>query len=325
MSATSQKRWTWAVVDSVRDAATGVREIALRYATAVPGADPGSHIDVRTAGNDIAGVRSYSIVRVADRRHVLVLGVNRADRSRGGSARMHSLRAGDRLATTQPLNNFDFATGGRPVRFLAGGIGITALYGMAARARSVGDDYTLTYVGRERDRMAFLADLEILHRDRMHVHCDDRSGRFDVAGWVRSVPRGAVAYLCGPLRLMDAVREAWRSDGRHSRDLRLETFGASGRFANQAFTVRVPAHGVDLEVPAERSILEALEDAGLDMMFDCRKGECGLCQVKVLGHRGEVDHRDVFLDAAQHDAARLLCTCVTRLSGPGAEVTLELP
>ena len=46
-------------------------------------------------------------------------------------------------------------------------------------------------------------------------------------------------------------------------------------------------------------MLEALEDAGVDMMFDCRKGECGLCEVRILELDGAIDHRDVFYSERQ--------------------------
>ena len=49
-------------------------------------------------------------------------------------------------------------------------------------------------------------------------------------------------------------------------------------------------------------MLEALEDAGADMMFDCRKGECGLCEVRILELVGAVDHRDVFYSTRQKNA-----------------------
>ncbi|HEY5878067.1 MAG TPA: 2Fe-2S iron-sulfur cluster binding domain-containing protein, partial [Nakamurella sp.] len=60
------------------------------------------------------------------------------------------------------------------------------------------------------------------------------------------------------------------------------------------------------------TILEALTDAGADLMFDCRKGECGLCTVNVLQVDGVLDHRDVFLIDGQRAAGRKLCTCVSR-------------
>ena len=46
-------------------------------------------------------------------------------------------------------------------------------------------------------------------------------------------------------------------------------------------------------------MLEALTRAGADLMYDCRKGECGLCLLDVDAVDGVLDHRDVFLSAAQ--------------------------
>ena len=47
------------------------------------------------------------------------------------------------------------------------------------------------------------------------------------------------------------------------------------------------------------------------MMFDCRKGECGLCLVDIQHIDGVIDHRDVFLSERQHRGTKL-CTCVSR-------------
>jgi vanillate O-demethylase ferredoxin subunit len=48
------------------------------------------------------------------------------------------------------------------------------------------------------------------------------------------------------------------------------------------------------------------------MMFDCRKGECGLCQVDITDFDGVIDHRDVFLSEKQRQLGKKLCTCVSR-------------
>jgi vanillate O-demethylase ferredoxin subunit len=67
-------------------------------------------------------------------------------------------------------------------------------------------------------------------------------------------------------------------------------------------------------------MLEALEDAGADMMFDCRKGECGLCEVRILQLEGTVDHRDVFYSERQQRAREKMCCCVSRaVTDPAAE------
>ncbi|MFF1834386.1 2Fe-2S iron-sulfur cluster-binding protein [Streptomyces sp. NPDC058231] len=76
--------------------------------------------------------------------------------------------------------------------------------------------------------------------------------------------------------------------------------------------VSVPALGVEATVGAGQSMLEALEEAGVDVMSDCRKGECDLCQVKVLGLQGRVDHRDVFFSDEQKTDTGKMCVCVSR-------------
>ena len=45
-------------------------------------------------------------------------------------------------------------------------------------------------------------------------------------------------------------------------------------------------------------------------MWDCRKGECGLCEMAVVGIEGRLDHRDVFLSDAQKADGRRVCLCV---------------
>jgi ferredoxin len=76
-------------------------------------------------------------------------------------------------------------------------------------------------------------------------------------------------------------------------------------------------------------MLEALTRAGVDLMYDCRKGECGLCLLDVECVEGVLDHRDVFLSAAQKAGGRSLSTCVSRVvasgSSPTPAVSLSLP
>ena len=94
--------------------------------------------------------------------------------------------------------------------------------------------------------------------------------------------------------------------------------------------MEVPGQGLRTTVPVGTSLLDALAEAGADTMADCRRGECGLCEVRVLACSGVLDHRDVFLSADQHATGRTLCTCVSRVvapvggAGPGVLV-LDLP
>jgi vanillate O-demethylase ferredoxin subunit len=111
---------------------------------------------------------------------------------------------------------------------------------------------------------------------------------------------------------MDAVRREWKQAGRSQADLRFETFGSSGRFAPEPFKVKVSDQDIEVLVADDKSMLQALREAGVDIMFDCLRGECGLCVVEVTHTEGELDHRDVFLSEAEKYSGRKLCTCVSR-------------
>ena len=136
------------------------------------------------AGSD---VRSYSVVDSSDDGGLLTISVLRVPQSRGGSAYMHGLAAGAELPVTQPLQNFPLRVGAPRYLLLAGGIGITAVSEMARVLRTVGADYTLVYVGRGRERMAYVVELAELHGDRLVLHVDAEGTPLDVAGLVLSL------------------------------------------------------------------------------------------------------------------------------------------
>ena len=127
--------------------------------------------------------------------------------------------------------------------------------------------------------------------------------------------------MCGPLRLREAAQRAWRAAGRPAERLRFETFASGGRFAPEPFLVRIRHDPREVLVPENRTMLDALRDAGVEVMWDCLRGECGLCAVGVLEVEGELDHRDVFLSEEQRAQATQICTCVSR--AVGGSITID--
>ena len=87
------------------------------------------------------------------------------------------------------------------------------------------------------------------------------------------------------------------------------------------FVVRIPRLGKEIAVDANETMLEALEEANVGMIFDCRRGECGLCALPILAVDGIVDHRDVFFSDDEKAADAKLCTCVSRVYG--ASITVD--
>jgi vanillate O-demethylase ferredoxin subunit len=313
--------WTTATVTRVTARTPTVHEIELRLDGDAPPYSPGSHVDVRVQLGPRQETRSYSLVGLPDPR-ALHIAVKRIDDGRGGSKYMHTLAEGARVAVAAPENHFELDFGSAQTLLVAGGIGVTPLVGMAQWLAARGADVAMRFAARSDDELAFLPELQAALGARLRTFVSARGQRIDFAAEFAGLGPAAQVYLCGPVPMLEAARAAWVSAGRAPVDLRYETFGGSGRFAAQPFRVRVPRHGVDIVVPAGATVLDALEAAGVDVLWDCRRGECGLCAMDVLAVQGELDHRDVFLSTEQKRAGRKFCACVSRAAGAGA--TLEL-
>ena len=63
-----------------------------------------------------------------------------------------------------------------------------------------------------------------------------------------------------------------------------------------------------IEVPADRSILEALRAAGEATVSSCESGTCGTCKCTLV--EGDVDHRDMVL--LDEEKADRIMICVSR-------------
>src|ERR671929_1618847 len=208
MGATTHKRWRKARVLDVCEVAQHVRQVVLEPELLEAPAPPGSHIDIGVYVNGRADIRSYSVVGMGAYGTEIILGVQLARQSRGGSAYMHALRRGQEVSITQPLQNFPLNYGRTGYVLAAGGIGITALAAMGKALKARGADYRFVYGARSRDLMAFVDELAAEHGDRMDLRVDDEGNSLDVAELADSVPEGGELYVCGPTPMLDAIKAA---------------------------------------------------------------------------------------------------------------------
>ena len=275
---------------------------------------PGSHINVTVQIGERPDVRSYSIVGPCTD-GIYRIAVKLLGDSRGGSAYMWSLKPGAQLTTSTPGNHFDLGRGRPEYLLLAGGIGITPIYTMAIALADIHAEFRMLYACRRREDAALADELRERIGDRLQMYVDEDGGRVDLESEIARLAPGGELYVCGPIGMLEAAKRVWQQSGRPVDQLRFETFGNSGRFASQPFKVNIPRLNLVVDVPQNQTMLDALEAAGVGMISDCRRGECGLCALHILEVDGIVDHRDVFFSDEEKAANTKLCTCVSRVAG----------
>ena len=282
----------------------------------LPAWEPGAHLDLRLPD---AMSRQYSLCGDPADRSRYRLGVLREESGRGGSAYVHDvLRPGDHVDYAGPRNHFRLEPAGSYV-FVAGGIGITPILPMLAEATAAGAAWTLLYGGRTAASMAFTGELAG-YGDRVTLWPQDTHGLLDLDALLETPRADTLVYACGPAPLLAAVEArvaaAWPAGA-----LRLERFAApvverdpaAEQAVGHAVELVLADSGRTVLVPPDRSILDVLDEEGVEVLSDCREGICGTCEVKVI--EGEVDHRDHVLSAPERRANSCMMVCVSRACG----------
>lgn len=304
--------WEACRVVAVQDLTPTVREFLLRPDSGIsPRWLEGAHLQIQLQVGDAAQMRHYSLVGQCDGEHFRIA-VKRMDGGRGGSKAMWALQIGDLLTVSGPHNHFALERNAPAYLLIAGGIGITPLVGMAQALMKKGASVKMLYGARSVDELAYAEVLRTALGEKLHTYVGSSP---DFAAEIAALPPKAQLYTCGPVPMLETIRAVWLADGRRLAELRFETFGSAGSADAQPFRVRINRHGLDIAVPANMTLLDALNAAGIDTIADCKRGECGLCVMDVLAVEGEIDHRDVFLSPHEKKQCTRICPCVSRAVG----------
>jgi vanillate O-demethylase ferredoxin subunit len=289
----------------------------------LPAFAAGSHVDVDVPGGL---TRQYSLCNDPAETHRYLIAVLRDAGSRGGSVAMHDgVNEGDVLGISAPKNHFALAHDAASHLLLAGGIGVTPLLCMAERLAHVGAAFEMHYCARSKARTAFVPRIEAsAFASRVAFHFDDGAAaqRLDLDAVLSRQEPGRHLYVCGPKGFMDAVLETARAKGWPEAQIHYEFFGAdvAVRADDGSFEVQLASSGRVIPVAADRTVVQALADAGVSVATSCEQGVCGTCLTRVI--EGVPDHRDMYLTPEEQAAGDQFLPCCSR--SKSARLVLDL-
>ena len=81
-----------------------------------------------------------------------------------------------------------------------------------------------------------------------------------------------------------------------------------------SFELHLAQRQLTLTVPPDRSILQVLQDAGVEVPFSCSEGICGTCLTRVK--EGEPDHWDMYLTPEEQEKGDCIMVCISRSKSP---------
>lgn len=274
-----------------------VIEIYLTSETPLPAFRAGAHIDLRL---DTGLVRSYSLVGTSQDPFCYRIAVKLEPASRGGSQWIHSsLVEGMQVSASLPKGRFALQNT-EDSTFVAAGIGVTPLIGMADELHASGRPFTFYYLTRGQG--AF--DHELAGKawaSSIQRHDSLANGRFDLS----KLPDSGNIYACGPVSLLDALSAQVPEDR-----LWIEAFSNDVETTGGEFEIELASNGEVILVPEHQSALQALLEAGIDAPFACEEGICGTCVSRVLD--GQIDHRDDYLTEQEQAAQDQMALCCSR-------------
>ncbi|MCB5180153.1 globin domain-containing protein [Streptomyces antimicrobicus] len=234
---------TWRVLDRTEETAdcTTFRLVPADGAPA-PGFRPGQYVSVQVELADGARqIRQYSL-SCAPGSEVRSLTVKRVHGPAAGgpdgevSQHLHDrVHPGDTLRVSAPYGDLVLTDTSAPLLLASAGIGCTPMLSMLEHLAETGHPSPVTVVHGDRspadhalrtEHRALarkLADAEVLFWYERDATPEDRAGRVDLSG-LAPAP-GTLAYLCGPLPFMRAVREQLLAKGLPAADIHYEVFG----------------------------------------------------------------------------------------------------
>jgi ferredoxin-NADP reductase len=299
-------------------------------------------VSVNIAGKELK--RSYSIASSPCRRTLCEITVKQSSAGQVSGYLHEQMRAGDLLAVSGPFGKFTFrGHEADSVVLIAGGVGITPLMSAVrclADQAWTGEIFLIYSCSTIRD-IIFREELQYLERRYANFRLvvtltkepspewTGARGHITKESLFETVPNLSARriHVCGPPAMMEAVKAILAEIGVDPGQVKTENFlgaeprpsppggtpGAAEAAQVAAAICRFVRSGKSAPLPADRTVLDASEDAGVNIEYSCRQGYCGVCKTKLLAGHVTMAVEDGL--APEEKAADLILACQAHSDG----------
>jgi ferredoxin-NADP reductase len=266
--------------------------------------------------------RSYSLTSIPTRREKLIsITVKATPEGFLSTHLVNGVKAGTivRLAAAKG----DFALPDPPppkLLLVTAGSGITPVMAMLRSLKQRGHDPDVVHIhsAPSTGDVIFHDELRQLGDDstdyRLHLQLTDDMGHLDFEAELDGlVPdwKDRPTWACGPPAMLDTIEQVWTDAEVPEDHLHMERFViARTDKGGEGGTVTFALSDKTVEVDGATSLLEAGEQAGIQMPFGCRMGICQTCVLPL-----ESGHIRDFRNGTEHGEGDRIQTCISAASG----------
>ncbi|GJL53036.1 MAG: oxidoreductase [Nitrospirales bacterium] len=275
---------------------------------------PGQFLTLTMPIGDKPIRRSYTISSSPTQGYYCEITVKREEQGAGSRYLHDVVKVGDTLEVQAPSGKFVFTgTEADSIVLISGGVGITPMMSITRALTDMGWNGDIYFIAAYRDLDHFIFESELkrlqARHPNLHVFIAMSNLEKDTDGYHRGrITKDLLAqwvldlaskwiHLCGPIPMMDAVKQMLTELGVPGEKIHTENFGSQQKPqaraverektlkatpVEKAGTVTFQTSGKSTELLPDETVLEASERVDVNIDYSCRTGSCGVCKVKLL-------------------------------------------